>query len=126
MTVQTDNPWVQRLAEELNEMANSCFGTPEFQLLYGMSLTKARARFYTSQMYFFNLNRRDCWGHVQARGPFEVKQAIWHHEEDELFHDPRGGADHRTLIIKEARAVGITEDLEQIEITPYVQAALFG
>lgn len=126
MTVQKNNKWVQRLAEELNEMANACFATPEFQLLYGTSLTKARARFYTSQMYFFNLNRRDCWGYVQARGPFEVKQAIWHHEQDELFRDPRGGADHRELIIKEARAVGITEDLEQIEITPHVQAALFG
>lgn len=121
-----DNQWVQRLAEELNEMANACFETPEFRLLYEASLTKARARFYTGQMYFFNLNRRDCWGYVQARGPFEVKQAIWQHEEDELFRDPRGGADHRTLIIKEAKAVGIVEDLEQIEMTPYVQAAFFG
>ena len=46
-----------------------------------------------------------------ARCPYNVKRTIWEHEKDELSFDPRGGADHRTLQLKEAMALGVTEEV---------------
>lgn len=124
MVVAQDTQLVDRLRQTLDEMVNTQFETPEFVALFGMPLTMARARFYASQMVFYNLNRRDCWAYVQARAPFDVKQAIWHHEEDELIHDERGGADHAALMTREARLLGMSEDeLARSEPTPFVRAA---
>lgn len=117
--------WAKRLEPELNRMVNEQFDSPEFRLLAETPLTLARARFYSVQLVFYATNRRDCWAYVQARAPYDVKQTIWHHEQDELIHDPRGGTDHMTLMSKEALALGVTDaDFAAAEPTPLVRAAL--
>ncbi|TDI65270.1 MAG: hypothetical protein E2O90_07780 [Alphaproteobacteria bacterium] len=127
-TVTLDGPrskFADKLVEELNRLINEQIVSPEFQLLWQTPLTIDRARFYSLQLIFYGANRRDCWAHVQARAPYDVKQVIWLHEQDELIHDPRGGADHVTLMSREAMALGVTEEeLAAAETTPLVRAAL--
>ena len=64
---------------------------------------------------FFIPNRRCCWAYVQAAAPIDVKQVIWHHEEDELIHDPRIGVSHMDIIDWD----------EQVEPLPGVKAACY-
>ncbi|HSR56474.1 MAG TPA: iron-containing redox enzyme family protein [Alphaproteobacteria bacterium] len=114
-----------RLFEELNGLINEQIVSPEFMLLWETPLTIDRAKYFSLMLIFYGANRRDCWAHVQARAPYDVKQAIWQHEQDELIHDPRGGADHVTLMSREAMALGVSEDeLANAETTPLVRAAL--
>ncbi|MGE5537782.1 MAG: iron-containing redox enzyme family protein [Gemmatimonas sp.] len=121
------NRYVAKLETELNKMVNEQFQSAEFRYLLETPLTLARARFYTVQLAFYALNRRDCWAYVQARAPLDVKQAIWHHEEDELIRDSRGGADHVTLMNREALALGLTEkELVKAQPSPSLKAALLG
>src|SRR4051812_3380304 len=116
----------ERLRAQLDEMVNGQFGTPEFVAMFSTPLTITRARLYARQHVLYTLNRRDGWGYVMARAPFDVKQAIWHHEQDELIHDTRGGTDHHTLISREARALGVTEEeLAHNEPLPMIRAALY-
>lgn len=127
-TVTLDGPrskFADQLVEELNQLINEQIVSPEFLLLWETPLTMDRAKFYALQLIFYGANRRDCWAHVQARAPYDVKQSIWQHEQDELIHDPRGGADHVTLMSREAAAIGVTDDeLANAETTPLVRAAL--
>lgn len=117
--------YAERLEAELNRMVNEQFASAEFRFLAETPLTMARAKFYTLQMVFYAANRRDCWAYVQARAPLDVKQAIWHHEQDELIVDPRGGTDHMTLMSREAVALGVTpQELAASQPTPLVKAAL--
>lgn len=118
---------VERLEAELNRIAIGQFDTDEFRLFFGTPLTLERARFVAIQMVFYNNNRREGWAYVQAKAPWDVKRAIWQHEQDELFHDPRAGSDHRALMAKEAVALGVTEDdLARAEMTPLVEAVFSG
>jgi len=98
----------EKLKTEMNELSNRIYETPEFKSLDEVKLTMERARFYAAHAVYFNMNRRDCWGHVQGAVPWEVKRVIWKHEEDELISDPRGGADHRSLLFREAEALGLS------------------
>jgi hypothetical protein len=114
-----------RLDTELTAMAQGQFASPEFDLLMKTPLTVKRAQFVAVQMVFYNVNRRECWGYVQAKAPWDVKRVVWEHEKDELFHDPRGGTDHRALMSKEAIALGVSEaDLAKAQPTPLITATL--
>lgn len=117
--------WVDRLDTELTVLANAQFTTPEFELLFNTPLTVKRAQHVAIQMVFYNVNRREGWAYVQAKAPWDVKRLIWEHEKDELFHDPRGGSDHRALMSKEAIALGVSEsDLAKATPSPLIQATL--
>ncbi len=117
--------WADKLIEELNRMVNEQFESPEFRLLAETPLTLERAKFYSAVIVIYGNNRRDCWAFVQARSPYDVKQAIWQHEKDELIYDSRAGTDHVTLISREALALGMTqEELEAVQPTPLIRAAL--
>lgn len=117
----------ERLDRELTALATAQFDTPEFRLFFETPLTIARARYYVLNLVFYNVNRRDCWAYVQAKAPWEVKQAIWQHESDELHFDPRGGADHRGLMTKEAIALGMTEgDVANARPSPLITSLLWG
>jgi hypothetical protein len=97
-----------RLERTLHREANALFKTDEYQRFFALPLTRERARFYMVQRATFMLGRRACWAFVQARAPFDVKQLIWHHEEDELAGSKeRGVADHYTLGILEGKTVGL-------------------
>jgi len=116
----------EKLLSEMNKLSNRIYETPEFKSLDEVKLTIERARFYAAHAVYFNMNRRDCWGHVQGSVPWDVKRVIWKHEEDELISDPRGGADHRSLLFREAEALGLYRDqIENLEINPGVQAAFY-
>ena len=97
-----------RLERKLHREANALFRTDEYRRFFAVPLTRERARFYMIQRATFVLGRRACWALVQARAPFDVKQLIWHHEEDELAgNKERGTADHYTLGVMEGRTVGL-------------------
>lgn len=97
-----------KLERTLHREANALFRTDEYERFFGTPFTTQRARFYMIQRATFMLGRRSCWALVQARAPFDVKQLIWHHEEDELAgNKERGVADHFTLGMMEGRAVGL-------------------
>ncbi len=99
-----------RLEKQLYKEANTLFKTDEYKQFFGTKLTKKRAQFYMINRATFVLGRRACWAYVQARAPFDVKQLIWEHEEDELAgNKERGVADHLTLGIKEGASVGLTK-----------------
>jgi hypothetical protein len=118
---------IDDLERALNTLVNEQFESPEFRLLAQTPLTIDRARFYTKQMVFYTLNRRDCWAYVQARAPLDVKQAIWTHEQDELISDSRAGTDHVTLMNREAAALGVSEDeLRSAEPAPALYGTLLG
>ncbi len=118
---------VSRLESELNALAIAQFSSPEFDLYFGTPLTLERARFVAVQMVFYNHNRREGWAFVQAKAPWDVKRTIWQHEQDELFHDPRAGSDHRALMAKQAIALGVTmEEVEAAECTPLIEAVFAG
>jgi hypothetical protein len=59
----------EELISEMNEMSNRVYETPEFKSLDEVKLTMERARFYAAHAVYFNMNRRDCWGHVQGSVP---------------------------------------------------------
>ncbi len=121
---KSQSKYADKLAKELDKMCIAQFDSPEFRLMFETPLTLARAQFYAVQLVLYGMNRRDCWAYVSARAPYDVKQAIWHHEQDELIHDPRGGTDHVALMSKESRAIGVTEDdLENATPTPLTKAA---
>ncbi|SRR5713226_5007942 len=118
---------VDQLNRELTRMAIAQYETPEFKLMFSTPLTLERARVHAILTVHYGKNRRDCWGYVQARSPYEVKQAIWEHEKDELYLDPRGGADHRTLQLKEATAMKVTEkEFQEYELPPLIVSAFYG
>lgn len=122
---KTQQTWADRLDRELSALANAQFTTPEFELLFSTPLTIARAQYVAIQMVFYNVNRREGWAFVQAKAPWDIKRAIWEHEKDELFLDPRGGTDHRALMSKEAIALGVKEaDLAKAEPSPLIAATL--
>jgi len=118
---------VARLESELNALAIAQFASDEFKVFFETPLTIERARFAAIQMVFYNNNRREGWAFVQARSPWAVKQAIWQHEQDELFLDPRAGTDHRALMSNQAIALGVSpEDVARAEPTPLVEAVFAG
>lgn len=99
---------LDRLERTLYREANALFRTDEYLRFFALPLTRKRARFYMIQRATFMLGRRACWALVQARAPFDVKQLIWHHEEDELAgNKERGVADHFTLGMMEGKTVGL-------------------
>ncbi len=102
---------IKELGKKLHALANAQFESPEYKRILGVKWTPARCRVYIVQRAYFVMNRRDCWGYAQGSAPFDVKQLIWEHEQDELMGDPDRGVDnHWTLGMQEGEAVGLTHD----------------
>jgi len=114
------------LLDELNRMANAQFASPEFQHLFSIPFTPARAQCYSVHLARYQDHRRDCWGYVQGAAPLPVKRLIWAHESDELINDPRADADHSTLAAREAETLGLSpEEFARYEIVPGATAAFY-
>ena len=97
--------------QELVRLCNEQFNSAPFKRLLNAKFTTQRAQHYSIQMAFYVQNRRDCWGYVQGSAPLDVKQMIWHHEQDELVgHKAQGKLDHITLAIKEGEAFGLSAE----------------
>jgi hypothetical protein len=57
---------------------------------------------------------------VQGSAPLDIKQLIWHHEEDELIGQKKQGkVDHITLAVKEGEVFGLSA--EAFERTPRLE-----
>ena len=101
---------------ELIRLANEQFASTAFKRLLETKFTKSRAQQYSIQMAYYVENRRDCWAYVQGSSPLDVKQLIWHHEEDELIgQKDQGKVDHITLAVQEGAVFGL--DAEAFERT---------
>jgi len=97
--------------QELVRLCNAQFDSAPFKRLLSAKFTAQRAQHYSIQMAFYVQNRRDCWGYVQGSAPLDVKQMIWHHEQDELVgHKAQGKLDHIALAIKEGEAFGLSAE----------------
>lgn len=102
---------IESLWAELVRLCNSQFESMPFRRLLDTKFSKERAQHYSIQMAFYVQNRRDCWGFVQGSAPLDVKQLIWHHEEDELIgQKAQGKMDHITLAVKEGEVFGLSAD----------------
>lgn len=111
---------IESMWQELVRLCNEQFDSEPFQRLLGTKFTRERAQHFSIQMAFYVQNRRDCWGYVQGSAPLDVKQMIWHHEEDELIgHQSQGKIDHMTLAVQEGEVFGLTA--EAFERTPRLE-----
>jgi hypothetical protein len=105
---------------ELVRLANEQFESAPFKRLLDSKFSKGRAQQYSIQMAYYVQNRRDCWGYVQGSAPLDIKQLIWHHEEDELIgQKAQGKVDHITLAVKEGEVFGLSA--EAFEHTPRLE-----
>jgi pyrroloquinoline quinone (PQQ) biosynthesis protein C len=105
---------------ELVKLCNEQFESAPFKRLLNTKFSKERAQHYSIQMAYYVRNRRDCWGYVQGSAPLDIKQLIWHHEEDELIgRKAQGKVDHITLAVKEGEAFGLSA--EAFERTPRLE-----
>ena len=96
---------------QLVRMCNEQFESAPFKRLLNLKFSKQRAQQYSIQMAYYVQNRRDGWGYVQGSAPLDIKQLIWHHEEDELVgQKAQGKMDHITLAVKEGEVFGLTAD----------------
>jgi len=96
---------------ELVRLCNAQFDSAPFKRLLNAKFTQERAQHYSIQMAYYVRNRRDCWGYVQGSAPLEVKQKIWHHEQDELVGDKaQGKLDHITLAVREGEVFGLSAE----------------
>jgi pyrroloquinoline quinone (PQQ) biosynthesis protein C len=105
------------LESKLAALANAQFDSPEYRRLFALRWTRPRARIYMVQRSYFVLNRRDCWAYLQGSVPFDVKQIIWSHEQEELMgDDARGVENHYALGMREGAVLGLS--VEDFTNTP--------
>jgi len=111
---------VESLWGELVRLCNDQFESAPFKRLLSTTFTSTRAQHYSIQMAYYVQNRRDGWGYVQGSAPLDIKQLIWHHEEDELIgQKAQGKVDHITLAVKEGEVFGLRA--EAFESTPRLE-----
>ena len=111
---------IDALWAELVRLCNKQFESAQFKRLLATKFSQARAQQYAIQMAYYVQNRRDGWGYVQGSAPLDIKQLIWHHEEDELIgQKEQGKVDHITLAVKEGEVFGLSA--EAFERTPRLE-----
>jgi hypothetical protein len=113
---------IEDLLKEIKNLANQHYETPEVKYYLNTRFTPERARRWAIHQVHFVRHRRDCWALAMGQAPLDVKRGIWLHEQDELMGDPRaGGADHFSLVTKEALLFGLTEEeIANAELHPFV------
>jgi pyrroloquinoline quinone (PQQ) biosynthesis protein C len=116
---------IEDVLKEIKHLANEHYTTPEVQYYLNTRFTPERARLWAIHQVHFVRHRRDCWALAMGEAPLDVKRGIWLHEQDELMGDPRaGGADHFSLVTKEARLFGLSEEeIATAELHPFVVAS---
>jgi hypothetical protein len=104
--------------EEINQIVNSHFDTPEYKQFFSVKLTAARQALLDLHYPHYIKSRRDCWAAASVKAPLDVKRAIWEHEKDELIFDKRMGSAHLT---DEQMAAATAES----NLLPGARAAIF-
>ncbi|HLG74129.1 MAG TPA: hypothetical protein VK009_27225 [Chloroflexota bacterium] len=116
---------IDQLHEQLVELANAQFETPEYRKLTSVHFTRESGQLFEVQRAHFVVNRRDCWGFAQGAAPLEVKRLIWAHEQEELM-GAHGVPDHITLGMQEAEVLGMPQtEFERIQPTPIAQTCFW-
>ncbi|MDH3240766.1 MAG: iron-containing redox enzyme family protein [Alphaproteobacteria bacterium] len=109
--VDVDERALKELEEELTELANAQFESDAYKHMLSVPFSLKGCQEFFKQHALFNLNRRDCWGYVQAKAPMPAKQFVWDHETEELDGVPsRGGLNHYELAVKQGEAWGLTPE----------------
>jgi hypothetical protein len=113
------------LKEELNQIVNEHYQTPEIISFNSFPMTVTKAGTLMVHRVHYTINRRNCWGSVQSSCPMDVKRLIWAHEQDELVSDPRFGGDHHTAeVAKAMKLTGLSADaIGTAELVPGCRAA---
>lgn len=94
--------------QRLFDLANAQFESAAYKRMFAAPWTKKGVQEFFKQHAQFNLNRRDCWGHVQGNAPLAVKKMVWEHEEEELGGvKSRGGANHYELAVQQGASFGL-------------------
>jgi hypothetical protein len=120
-------PEIAAFAAELRARANAQFETPQHKRLFSVPLTLERAQTRALQTSLWNLNRRTCWAFAQGLAPFDVKQLIWQHEEDELAgNKARGVEDHYGLQVRQGSLLQLTpDDFRTVRMSPGTRACTY-
>ncbi len=110
-TQAADDSGIKELEAELTELANAQFESDAYKRMFSAPFSLKGAQEFFKQHSLFNLNRRDCWGYVQALSPLPIKQFVWDHETEELDGVPsRGGLNHYELAVKQGETFGLTPE----------------
>jgi hypothetical protein len=110
-TQVADDSGLKDMEDELTELANAQFESDAYKRMLAAPFSLKGAQEFFKQHSLFNLNRRDCWGYVQAHAPMPVKQFVWDHETEELDGVPsRGGLNHYELAVKQGETFGLTPE----------------
>jgi hypothetical protein len=108
---EVDERALKELEEELTELANAQFESEAYKHMFSVPFSLRGCQEFFKQHSLFNLNRRDCWGYVQAKAPMPVKHFVWDHETEELDGVPsRGGLNHYELAVKQGEAWGLAPE----------------
>lgn len=114
--------WRKRIGDMVRENMRS----PQVEYYFSVKMTQRRAQLLLKQLSLFVRHRRDCWAHVSSNCPeMAVKQKILQHEYGEVIKDQYTDNGHLELILRQAKAVGLTdEDILKAELIPTTMATL--
>ncbi len=104
--------------EEINQIVNRHFDSPEYQQFFAVKLNAERQKLLDMHYPHYIKSRRDCWGAAAVNAPLDVKRAIWEHEKDELIFDKRMGSAHLT-------DKQMAEAAAEASLLPGARAAIF-
>jgi pyrroloquinoline quinone (PQQ) biosynthesis protein C len=118
---------VQEWKQTIGEMVRENMGTPEAERYYSIKVTIPRAQTLLKQLALFVRHRRDCWAYASGNCPeLSVKKKILEHEYGEVIRDEYSEHGHLDLVIRQARAIGLTaDDIMNAEPLPITRATLY-
>jgi pyrroloquinoline quinone (PQQ) biosynthesis protein C len=118
---------VQEWKQTIGEMVRENMGTPEAERYYCIKVTIPRAQTLLKQLALFVRHRRDCWAYASGNCPeLPVKKKILEHEYGEVIRDEYSEHGHLDLVIRQARAIGLTpDDIMNAEPIPITRATLY-
>ena len=118
---------VQDWKQKIGEMVRANMRTPEADRYYNIKVTIPRAQMLLKQLALFVRHRRDCWAYASGNCPeLAVKKKVLEHEFGEVIRDEYSEFGHLDLVIRQARAIGLTaDDIMNAEPVPTTRATLY-
>jgi pyrroloquinoline quinone (PQQ) biosynthesis protein C len=112
---------------QLGEVVRDAMRSPELDHYFKVKITEPGARVLITQLGLFIRHRRDCWANVSANCPLmPLKQKILQHEYGEVIKDNYTEHGHLELIVRQAKALGLTADEAlNVEPLPSTMATLY-
>jgi pyrroloquinoline quinone (PQQ) biosynthesis protein C len=118
---------VQEWKQTIGEMVRENIRTPEAERYYSIKVTIPRSQTLLKQLALFVRHRRDCWAYASGNCPeLSVKKKILEHEYGEVIRDEYSEHGHLDLVIRQARAIGLTaDDIMNAEPLPITRTTLY-